>query len=78
MKANYAERAIRTLKTMMYRYFTHKQTCKYEDVLQDLVSNYNNSPHTSLLCRTPASISKHESMSWKKVYVDSLKLKPII
>ena len=46
-KANYAEIVIRTLKTMMYRYFTHKQTYKYEDVLQVLVSNYNNSPLSS-------------------------------
>ena len=75
-KASYAERIIRTLKTMMYRYFTHKQTYKYEDVLQDLVSNYNNSPHSSLLGRTPASITQNESMLWKKMYVDSLKPKP--
>ena len=78
MKANYTERVICTLKTMMYWYFTHIQTYKYEDVLQDLVSNYNNSPHSSLLGRTPASISQHEPMLWKKMYVDSLKPKPII
>ena len=62
---------------MMYRYFTHKQTYKYEEVLQDLVSNYNNSLHSSLLGRTPASVTEQESMLWKKMYVYSLKPKPI-
>ena len=76
-KTNFSERYIRTLKTMMYRYFTHKQTYKYEDVLHDLVFNYNNSPHSSLLGRTPASITQHEPMLWNKMYVDSLKPTPI-
>ena len=43
-----------------------------------MVTNYNNSPHTSLLGRIPASITQHESMLWKKMYVDSLKPKPVI
>jgi hypothetical protein len=29
--ANYAERMIRTLKVLMYRYFTHKRTYHYLD-----------------------------------------------
>ena len=47
-KATYAERVIRTLKTVMYRYFTHYQTYKYDDKLQDFVNDYNNRPHRSL------------------------------
>ena len=47
-KAVYAERVIRTLKTVMPRYFTHYQTYKYDDKLQDFVNNYNNHPHRSL------------------------------
>ena len=46
--------------------------------LQDWVSNYNNSPHSSLLVRTPDSITQHESLLWKKMYIDSLKPKPVI
>ena len=46
--------------------------------MQDLVSNYNNSPHSSLHGRMPASITQHNSMLWKKMYVDSLKPKPVI
>ena len=50
-------------------------TYKYEDILQDLVSNYNHTPHTSLLGRTPNSITVHEPDLWKKIYVDSLQQK---
>jgi hypothetical protein len=75
-KANYAERVIRTLKTMMYRYFTHKQTYRYKDILRDLVSNYNHSPHRSLNGRTPVEITKEvEAIVWKEQYIDTLKVK---
>jgi hypothetical protein len=33
------ERSIRTIKKALYRYFKHKQTCKYLDVLQDFARN---------------------------------------
>lgn len=36
------------MKSIMYRYFRHKQTYKYLDVLQDLVNNYNHRQHRSL------------------------------
>ena len=77
-KANYAERVIRTLKNMMYRYFSHTQTYKYIDVLQDLVLNYNNGPHRSLNQRTPASINQNEALLWKHMYIDVLKSKPVV
>ena len=44
-KAHFAERVIRTLKEMMYRYFLHRQAYQYIDILQDLVFNYNHRPH---------------------------------
>ena len=62
----------------MYTYFTHKQTYKYKDVLQDLVSHYNNSPYSSPLGRIPVSITQHKPMFLKKMYIDSLKPKTII
>jgi transposase InsO family protein len=40
-KGALVERSIRTIKTALYRYFSHKQTYKYLDVLQDFVRNYN-------------------------------------
>ncbi len=76
-KANFAERVIRTLKAKMYRFFTHNESYTYETILQDLVSNYNNSPHSTLGGRSPNEInSQNEAKLWKYMYVDSLKHKP--
>ena len=75
-KANYAERVIRTIKSMMYRYFTHKQTYRYVEILSDLVMSYNNKPHRSLLNRTPHSIQNDDAPLWKQMYIDSEKVKP--
>jgi len=73
-KANYAERAIRTLKTVMYRYFTHNQSYKYDDKLQYFVNNYNNRPHSSLNEKAPVEITKrNENIIWKHLYIDTLK-----
>ena len=71
-KANYAERVIRTLKGLMYRYFHHKQTYTYTDILQELVDNYNNRPHRSLKKLAPNQITKqNEARVWKEMYADT-------
>jgi hypothetical protein len=71
-KANYAERVIRTVKTMMYRYFMHRQTHRYVDILQKLVQNYNDRPHRSLFGLKPTNVNKRNEMQiWKRMYVDS-------
>ena len=38
----------RTLKTLMWRYFSAKGTYRWVDVVQDLVKGYNNSKHRSI------------------------------
>jgi hypothetical protein len=48
VKAAVVERVNRTLKTRMWRYLTYKNTYRYIDVLDKLVSAYNNSEHKSL------------------------------
>lgn len=50
MKANYAERAIKTIKTTckMYRYMTFKQSKRYIDRLQEFVGSYNKTFHALL------------------------------
>jgi hypothetical protein len=55
IKASVAERFNRTLKTKMWKYFTHRNTFKYTDVLQDLIYSYNHSYHRTIGC-TPASV----------------------
>jgi len=57
-KANYAERVIKTLKTMMYRYFT-----KYIDKLKDFVKNYNATPHSSLNSIAPQNVNESNKVN---------------
>ena len=48
LKANYAERVIRTMKKKIYKYLYHNKTQKYIDALPDLVAGYNSSFHSSI------------------------------
>ena len=43
--APFVERFNRTLKNLMFRYMTHKETNRYIDILPLLVSTYNNRKH---------------------------------
>ena len=56
-QANYAERAIKTIKSKLYRYMVENNTLKYIDVLQDIVKSYNNTIHSSLGI-SPAEVNK--------------------
>ena len=56
-KAVIVERVNRTLKERMYRYFTAQGTKVWYNVLDDLVSGYNNSYHSSIKC-TPNEVNK--------------------
>ena len=55
-KASYAERAILTIKTKLYRIMTQRNSNRYIDFLQDVVDAYNNSQHRALLCHYPNEI----------------------
>jgi hypothetical protein len=48
IKGAVIERFNRTLKTKMYRYFTWKNTYRYLDVINDLLTSYNNSRHSTI------------------------------
>jgi hypothetical protein len=48
IKASVVERLNRTLKTKMFRYFTHNNTRRYIDVLDELLDSYNNTYHRSI------------------------------
>ncbi len=48
IKASVVERFNRTLKTKMWKYFTHKNTHKYYDVLQDMLKSYNSTYHRTI------------------------------
>jgi len=53
VKASVVERFNRTLKTKMYRYFSHANSRRYLDVLDDLLHSYNNTQQHS------SSIDRH-------------------
>ncbi|KAL3075976.1 hypothetical protein niasHT_037229 [Heterodera trifolii] len=71
-KAAVAERAIRTLKTRLYKYFSAKNTSAWVDVLPKFLSAINNS-----VCRAtglrPNEISDTNAREvWKRVYGEGL------
>lgn len=60
-KANYAERVIRTMKNLMYRYFMKNRIYRFINILQDLVKSYNKRPHRSLGGNAPANVNKENA-----------------
>ena len=60
-KANYAERAIKTIKGKIYRYFTESRSNRYIDRLQDITVAYNQSYHRSIKMQ-PAEVNKSNEM----------------
>lgn len=51
MKCSIIERWNRTLKSRMWRYFTQNNTYRWKDVLQKLVTGYNNATHRTIGCK---------------------------
>lgn len=60
VKAAVVERFNRTLKERMWRYFTHKNTRRYVDVLQDIVRAYNHTRHSATRMQ-PASVTRENA-----------------
>ena len=67
-KAAVIKRFNRTLKTRMWKYFTHANTLRYVDVLQSLVEGYNSTPHRGIKGRIPNSVTEH-NLSTHKIQV---------
>ena len=67
-KAAVVERFNRTLKTAMWKYFYSKGTYKWIDVLDQLVYNYNNTKHNTILMK-PKDVNKNnEYQVWTTLY----------
>ena len=49
-KSSVVERWNRTIKRIMWKYFTANNTLKYIDVLPDIIQKYNNTYHRSIKC----------------------------
>lgn len=68
LKACVVERFNRTLKEKMWRYFSHNNTYRYIDVLDNLLENYNNSFHRTIKCAPKEVNNSNEFKIWKKIY----------
>lgn len=67
-KASIVERFNRTLKSRMWRVFTHRGNYRWMDILQPLVEAYNRSHHR-VLGRTPIEVNKdNETRVWLHLY----------
>lgn len=63
----------------MYRYFLKNRTYRYVDVLQDLVTSYNQRPHRSLGKRAPATVAKENAYEVRLIsYLSTKKKIPIV
>lgn len=69
VKANYAERVIKTIKGRISKYFTKQQTHHYIDHLQDFAHSYNHTYHRSIKM-APADVNtSNEADLWEEQYV---------
>ena len=67
-KCSIVERFNRTLKSKMWKYFTHKNTQNYLDVLPKLISSYNKSVHSSIKMQ-PKDVTIHnQHIAVKNLY----------
>jgi hypothetical protein len=57
-QASFAERALKTSKSRLYRYMVRKNSLRYINILQSIVKSYNNTKHSSL-GRTPTSVTEN-------------------
>ena len=60
VKSSVVERFNRTLKIKMWKYFTHGNTYKFVDILQDMVHSYNHKHHRTT-GRVPAGVNANNS-----------------
>ena len=71
-KACVAERMIKTLKGRIQKYLWENNTKRYIDVLQDVVSSYNQTPHRSIGI-SPVSVNQeNRARIFKKLYQKKL------
>ena len=75
-KASVVERFNKTLKTKMWKYFTHNNTYRYVDVLQDLVDGYNATPHGGISLAPVKVTEKNQLKVWRQSYKEPVNGKP--
>ena len=76
VKAAVIERFNRTLKTKMFKYFTHKNTHRYVDMLQNFVDGYNATVHRTIKM-APKDVNDDNILTvYYNAYHDKRNIKP--
>ena len=68
IKASVVKRFNRTFKTKMWKYFTHKNTARYLDILDDLLHPYNRARHRTIGCAAIEVTKENESSIVEGMY----------
>lgn len=76
IKAAIAERAIRTIKNLLYKDFSLRGKYKWTDILQEVTSKYNNSPHSAIGGINPSKVNKSNEKKILKSFYSHPKLIP--
>ena len=72
-----AERAIRTIKTRLEKYFYRNNTKNWIDVIDQFISNYNDTPHRTIGMPPSKVNENNRDQVFKKSFPDiNLKIKP--
>ena len=75
IKCSVVERAQRTIRDKLYKFFTYKNTYRYIVVLQDFVAGYNAAVHSSR-GMAPVSVSDSDVLAiWKRMQIKQGKVR---
>ena len=69
-KASVVERAIRTIKSKLEKYFKYKETRKWIDVIDQIVDNINHTPHSAHGLPPQDVNEENRKEVYKKLYPD--------
>ena len=68
IEASLVERVQRTIKAMVFRYFTHSNSYRYIESLPKLVNSYNNTYHSAIQMAPNAVNKENEEVIWQLQY----------
>lgn len=73
MKAAIVERAIRTIKERLFKYFSLNGSYKWIDALSEIIKNYNKRKHRTIKMR-PCDVNKRNEAKIRKLAYNHLKI----
>ena len=72
IKANFAERVIKTIKLKIVKYFTNKETYRWMEILTDLTYGYNQSYHRTIKMSPSEAQDIDSYILWRRQYAIDL------